>query len=115
LNHAEGWRRMAIVFVGAAIGGFVVWPLIRPAFVGDPPPVYSGPAMGSGNHAGIVPYGYPVPPDGAVPHRLRLPETVGDGSAVIGQPRRYRRCSHDGQHITCGRRQDRPVYDDGRR
>ncbi len=31
---------MAIVFVGAAIGGFFVWPLIRPAFIADSRPAY---------------------------------------------------------------------------
>lgn len=42
----HGYIRMAIVFVGAFIGGFVVWPLIRPAFVADSRPYHADEARG---------------------------------------------------------------------
>jgi hypothetical protein len=42
----HGLLRMAIVFVGAFIGGFVVWPLIRPAVVADSRPHYADEARG---------------------------------------------------------------------
>jgi hypothetical protein len=53
----RGFLRMAIVFVGAFIGGFVVWPMIRPAFIADDQPQYADdarsympPAPPAGNH-----------------------------------------------------------------
>jgi len=33
----NGWGMMALVFAGAMIGGFVVWPIIRPLIVLDDP------------------------------------------------------------------------------
>jgi hypothetical protein len=64
-NQAEGWRRMAIVFAGAAIGAFFVWPLIRGAFI--PEQSYQEPPeqgyQRPNNHTGMTPYGFPQQTD----------------------------------------------------
>jgi hypothetical protein len=59
----HGFIRMGLVFVGAFVGRFVVWPMIRPVIVGNSSPVYSGtPREPVGNHTGIAPDGYSAPP-----------------------------------------------------
>ncbi len=42
----RGFIRMGLVFVGAFIGGFVLWPMIRPVFVADSRPQYADDASG---------------------------------------------------------------------
>jgi hypothetical protein len=111
LNHVEGWRRIGIVFVGAIVGGFVIWPLIRPVFLGDgsATSVPTAPRTPDGrpnNHSGLVRYGYPQGGD-VTARRLRLPQTVGDGSATA----EARSCQHfrfDGRRLFCDDRQDGP-------
>jgi hypothetical protein len=53
INHAEGWRRILMVFVLAGIGGYLGWSFMRGDWGPDRYP--SGPA----NHSGVVPYGWP--------------------------------------------------------
>jgi hypothetical protein len=107
VNHAEGWRRVAIVFAGAAIGGFVVWPLIRPVFVDTPRdfPAAFSPMTPDGrpnNHTGMVPYGYPGAgdsyPAGDV-GRAHVP--IGMGNARQATPDAARRCRYDGRRLAC--------------
>jgi hypothetical protein len=47
----NGYGRMLIVFVGAAVGAFFIWPMIRPVFIAsdrsaDRRPAYSEQARG---------------------------------------------------------------------
>jgi hypothetical protein len=107
-GNAEGWRRMAIVFAGAAIGGFLVWPLIRGAFVPEQP--YQGPPY---NHTGAVPYGYPGGGD-----RAGRGGRGGAAAAVYGdQGRQWRRECHADRwgRLTCGPQQDGDLPTRGRR
>jgi hypothetical protein len=109
VNYAEGWRRIAIVAVGAAIGGFVVWPLIRPVFINDTPASFAGPFAPRtpdgrpNNHSGITPYDYPQ--DGRGTASARYP-TQGNGSWNAGPDQPRQLCSYDGRRLLCeqGRR-----------
>jgi hypothetical protein len=47
----HGWLRMGLVFVGAFIGAFVLWPMIRPAIIADP--VSARPCIRSNVNGGI--------------------------------------------------------------
>jgi hypothetical protein len=70
----QGWFRVVIVFAGALIGAFVIWPLIRG---GDVPGV---PAW---RHTGFHPYGSPdAPASGSHQRRWR---DCGHGSVWNGR------------------------------
>ena len=45
-REPQGYIRMGLVFAGAFVGGFIVWLLIRPAFVADNRPHYADEARG---------------------------------------------------------------------
>jgi hypothetical protein len=98
---AEGWRRMAIVFAGAAIGGFFVWLLIRGAFVQEP--MYQEPPERPYSHTKVVPYGYPQ--GGGAGRNGRADAAAG---AYGDQSRQWHRECHADRsgHVTCGPQQD---------
>jgi hypothetical protein len=87
INHAEGWRRIAVVFVLAAIGGYLGWSFMRSDY--GPNRYPSGPV----NHSGIVPYGYPRADAG--PHRDDRARSTG-----------YQNCRPYGRHVICDAIQD---------
>jgi hypothetical protein len=119
LNRAEGWRRIGIVFVGAVVGGFVIWPLIRPVFISDDSatsfPTAFTPRTPNGrpnNHSGPVPYGYPQ--GGEVAGRARVPQAMGNGRAAA-EPQGCRHFRFDGHRLPCDDRQDGAPPTEGRR
>jgi hypothetical protein len=67
-HDRQGWIRMAIVCIGAIIGGFVLWPVVRSAFVDDRPHFRADRHVPD-NRTADGPYGYPVQPQDAIYRR----------------------------------------------
>jgi hypothetical protein len=91
-KNLDGTTRMAIVAVGAAIGAFLVWPLIRPVFIG-----------GETSYPARAPETY-----GAASAGDRQPSRSGqepdaDGIQMDRQdnPTRWRACHRRSGNVTC--------------